>query len=473
MSGKKYFSYIRVSTQRQGQAGTSLAEQQGAIERFAITWGLSIVRRFEERETAAKQGRPVFLDMLKQLKSHQADGVIIHKIDRSARNLKDWADLGVLIDKGVEVHFASESVDLNSRGGRLSADIQAVVASDYIRNLREETKKGIYGRLKQGLFPFQALVGYLDSGPGLPKRIDPTMAPLVRRGFEFYAGGDMGLHSVADALYDMGLRSKQGKRVAVSGIASMLHNPFYMGVIRIAKTGQTFAGVHTPIITRTLYEQVQNVFAGKTARKTSKHFFLYRKTITCLRCHRFMIGEVQKGHIYYRCHKMRCLRRCLREEWITHEFLAGLKTLRLSEGEGEDFRKILEVKLANSAAEAERERAVIRLQQRALLERQSRLVDAYMEGILDKEGYYKKKSTLTAEEVELSTRKAAATRADDELTQEMLNSLELAKSAYLSFKSAPPAEQRELVKILASNLATDGEKLLIKFNSPFDTFERR
>ncbi len=94
--------------------------------------------------------------MLRELRKGTARGVVIHKIDRSARNLKDWADLGELIDRGIEVHFANESLDLHSRGGRLSADIQAVVASDYIRNLREETKKGIYGRLKQGFYPLRA-----------------------------------------------------------------------------------------------------------------------------------------------------------------------------------------------------------------------------------------------------------------------------------------------------------------------------
>lgn len=67
MSQKKYFSYVRVSTQRQGQHGTSLVEQQASIERFSQSWNLPIIERFEERETAAKQGRPVFLSMLKQL----------------------------------------------------------------------------------------------------------------------------------------------------------------------------------------------------------------------------------------------------------------------------------------------------------------------------------------------------------------------------------------------------------------------
>jgi hypothetical protein len=43
----------------------------------------------------------------------------------------------------IKVHFAQKSIDLQARSGRLSADILAVVATDYIRNLREETMKGL------------------------------------------------------------------------------------------------------------------------------------------------------------------------------------------------------------------------------------------------------------------------------------------------------------------------------------------
>src|SRR5437763_16256389 len=150
----EYFGYIRVSTARQGEKGVSLQEQKEAIERYSHRYNLSMSQWFEERETAAKRGRPIFSQMLKFLRQGKARGVIIHKIDRSARNLKDWADLGEMIDAGIEVHFANESLDLHSRGGRLSADIQAVVAADYIRNLREATKKGFYGRIKQCLYPF-------------------------------------------------------------------------------------------------------------------------------------------------------------------------------------------------------------------------------------------------------------------------------------------------------------------------------
>src|SRR5690349_9141014 len=181
---KDYFAYVRVSTARQGEHGVSLDQQRAAIESFANRNGFQVGTWFEERQTAAKQGRPVFNRMLQALRAGEAKGVIIHKIDRSARNLRDWADVGELIDSGVEVYFATESLDLNSRGGRLSADIQAVVAADYIRNLREETKKGFYGRLRQGLYPFPARVGYLNAGKGNPKEIDPVQSPLIKRAFE-------------------------------------------------------------------------------------------------------------------------------------------------------------------------------------------------------------------------------------------------------------------------------------------------
>src|SRR5580693_102995 len=110
---KRFFSYIRVSTAKQGEHGVSLQEQHEAIQRYAARQNLSIVRSFEEQETAAKRGRPVFSEMLRLLRKGAAQGVVIHKIDRGARNLKDWADLAELIDLGVEVHFANESLDLN------------------------------------------------------------------------------------------------------------------------------------------------------------------------------------------------------------------------------------------------------------------------------------------------------------------------------------------------------------------------
>src|SRR4051794_3268510 len=151
--------------------------------------------------------------MMRELRRSKARGVIIHKIDRGARNLKDWADLGELIDSGMEVHFANESLDLHSRGGRLSADIQAVVAADYIRNLREETIKGFYGRLKQGFYPRPAPLGYRDQGSALAKLADPIQAPLITQAFELYGSGLYNLDRLTREMHRLGLRTKAGHMV--------------------------------------------------------------------------------------------------------------------------------------------------------------------------------------------------------------------------------------------------------------------
>src|SRR6185312_3684708 len=184
---KQYFAYTRVSTVRQGEHGVSLQEQKSEIERDARQKGLVISEWFEERETAAKFGRTLFTQLMMRLRRKEAAGVVIHKIDRSARNLRDWADIAQLVDDGVEVHFTRESVDMQSSSGRLSADVQAVVAANYIRNLREETIKGLYGRLKKGIYPLPAPLGYLNQGSGKPKTIDPERGPFIKQAFELYA----------------------------------------------------------------------------------------------------------------------------------------------------------------------------------------------------------------------------------------------------------------------------------------------
>jgi site-specific DNA recombinase len=85
---KAYLAYIRVSTVKQGEHSSSLQEQRDAITNFASRQGLHITAWFEERETAAKLGRGEFTQMMNALKKGKAAGVIFHKIDRSARNLR-------------------------------------------------------------------------------------------------------------------------------------------------------------------------------------------------------------------------------------------------------------------------------------------------------------------------------------------------------------------------------------------------
>ncbi|HUZ12290.1 MAG TPA: recombinase family protein [Caulobacteraceae bacterium] len=313
-----YFGYIRVSTPRQGE-GVSLQEQRSAIEAHALRDGLSIAGWFEEQESASKQGRRVFSQLLAELEAGRAKGVIIHKIDRSARHLKDWAWLGELIDRGIDVRFVHENLDLTSRGGRLTADLLAVLAADYSRNLRDEVKKGLYGRLKQGVYPFRAPIGYLDTGAGRPKEIDPIKGPLIRQGFELYGTGRFNLDTLRTELHRLGLRRGNGTPLSKNGVHLILRNPFYIGIIHIQANGQTFQGGHRPLIPKAIFDRVQSVLDGRTNTKIIKHDFPLRRLLRCDACGHSLTGEVQKGSAYYRCHSAACRKVSLRESDIIDE----------------------------------------------------------------------------------------------------------------------------------------------------------
>jgi DNA invertase Pin-like site-specific DNA recombinase len=115
---KGYIGYIRVSTVKQGTKGVSLQEQRDAILRFAERNHFNVTTWLEEMETAAKQGRPIFNQAIKMLRTGKAQGIILHKLDRGARNLRDWAAIGELSDQGIEVHFVTESIDLAGQFNR-------------------------------------------------------------------------------------------------------------------------------------------------------------------------------------------------------------------------------------------------------------------------------------------------------------------------------------------------------------------
>jgi site-specific DNA recombinase len=470
---KRYASYVRVSSVRQGEQGVSLVQQTAAIKRYAEQHNLVIAHSFEEQETAAKRGRPIFEHMLRLLRDGRLAGVIIHKIDRSARNLKDWADLGELIDQGVEIHFANEALDLTSRGGRLSADIQAVVAADYIRNLRDEAKKGIYGRLGQGIYPMPAPIGYLDVGAGKPKIPDPVKAPLVRVAFERYATGDIGFRPLQRELHHRGLTGRSGRPLSRNQLSAILRNPFYIGTIRLKKTGQTFVGLHEPIITHHLFNQVQAVIDGKPVPRPSKHAFIFAGLLNCGNCERRrLVGELQKGLTYYRCHNQRCAGQCVREEVLEDELLKVLRSVRLSEDELASLHQLSEM--------ADREALAADLQQRTLLAVQldgtethlQRLLTAYLEGSVESADFAERKQALQRE------RERLRAKLDDQsfrpaASQQLVRMFELANNPDLLYQAANQKRKRELVKLMCSNCTVTDKIPAFKLISAFQIIAER
>lgn len=411
--------------------------------------------------------------MLKALRQGKVHGVVIHKIDRSARNLKDWADLGDLIDQGIEVHFANESLDLNSRSGRLSADIQAVVASDYIRNLREEAKKGIYGRLKQGFYPMRAPLGYMDNGAAKAKTIHPEKGPLVRKAFELYGSEKYSIPKLVDELYALGLRNHTNGPVTDNGIWKMLKNPFYVGVIRIKRTNQTFEGNHEPLISKYLFERVQDIMHGRLNSRRRVHDLLFRKFITCVHCKYHVIGEVRKGNVYYRCHGKDCPTTCVREEAVDAVVRENLQKLQLTDAEKAYFmRRIANLK-TNWITEREEQRTRINMHLQQITERLNRLTDAFLDQSIEKALFEERKTALFFERKALQERLVSLDRKDGSLPEELTRYIELAGTAYSAYQEAGIEGKRRLLKTVTSNLTIDRKTLDFAFLIPFTQLTNR
>jgi site-specific DNA recombinase len=430
---KHCYGYIRVSTVKQGE-GVSLTAQKDAIIDYASRKGLAISQWWEEKETAAKRGRPIFDHMVAQLKRGKAAGLLIHKIDRSARNYHDWAVISDLADAGIEIHIATESFDFSTYGGRMAADFTAVVAANYVRNLKQEIRKGQLGQLKIGLMPWGAPVGYCNNGAAKVKTPDPSTAPLVKRAFELYAGGTYSIRSLAVAMSERGLRSRGGRQLSKASIEIMLGNPFYCGLIHIKRTGQTYKGAHEPIISAALFQQVQDIKSGKTVKKDTRHNHLYRGLFRCMHCSRSLIGELHKGRVYYRCQTKGCL--------------------NLSE---DDLKAALE-RLPAILTPAVTEDAIkgIELQASQVEQRLDRLTDMMIDNLIEPEGYQTKKQSLMIEQRRLAELQTEATKnaANPNVIQKFL---ELATNLAVLYQSAAKAQKRRIVEWATLNRLASGK----------------
>ncbi len=458
-----YFGYIRVSTKKQGD-GASLGEQRAAIEAFARKNSLTVTRWFCEMQTAAKAGRREFNEMLREAKRGGAHGVIIHKVDRSARNGHDWAALCDLIDLGIEVRFAHDDLDITTRGGRLTADIQAVIAADFIRNNREVVKLNMRGWLKQGFYPWGAPPGYLNNGKHKLKTIDPVRGSLVAQGFELYDTGLHGLDTLRRELARRGLVGTVGKPLSRGTMAYILRNPFYYGLIRMG-SGEVYEGKHEPLITKRLFDRVQARLDGRVFAREAQPEFRFRRLIRCAACPRALTAERQRGHAYYRCHTLACRGLSFSEASVDENWvLPALEALRFDDGELADIRTVIDelqqTDLANVATRtesAERDLANV-------ADRLQRLTDAMLDGIIDRDTFVERKAALLGERIRLTEIQQDGDRS---FWPSIIERFEQGSVALDQYRLATDEKKRALLISLGSNIVARPNELELSMDFPF------
>ena len=163
---KTAVSYVRVSTKEQAERdgdpdGYSIPAQKAANQRKAESLGAEIVAEFPDRgESARSADRPKLQEMLRYIQDNPVDYVIVHKVDRLARNRADDVAINLAIQKsGAQLVSATENID-DTASGMLLHGIMSSIAEFYSRNLATEVVKGMEQKARTGGTPGLAPLGY-------------------------------------------------------------------------------------------------------------------------------------------------------------------------------------------------------------------------------------------------------------------------------------------------------------------------
>lgn len=146
----------------------------------------------------------------------------------------------------------------------------------------------VHGGVDQGLWPSYAPLGYLNiKRPDGKNTIepDPSTSGLVVKLFEEYATGKYSLTEITRMAKATGLRyQKSGGVLPKSAVHKLLKNKLYSGDFDWA--GKEYRGSHTPLISRELWECVQDTLEGRNSNKPHqmKHHFAFSGLLTCGHC---------------------------------------------------------------------------------------------------------------------------------------------------------------------------------------------
>jgi site-specific DNA recombinase len=254
--------YARVSTSAQADKELSIPAQLQAMRQYALTRNWTILEEFVDAGVSGRTtARPMLHRLLARCRNphDQIEVVLVHKIDRLARNVADHAMIRVMLkQRGIRLASVVENLD-DSVSGQLVEHMMAAVAEFHSSNLAEETKKGMRQKVLQGGWPHLPPRGYRVEREGAISRvvIDPVEGPLVAEAFELYASGWFSVKRLCRQLANEGLRSRTDGPMAPSHLTRLLSNPFYLG--RLRWKDLQVPGQHLPLVSVDVFERVQAV----------------------------------------------------------------------------------------------------------------------------------------------------------------------------------------------------------------------
>lgn len=478
--------YLRVSTKEQAEKGAelegySIPAQREACKSKASSLGAVVVEEFADRgESARNARRPELQRMLAFVKENEVNFVIVHKVDRLARNRVDDVEINLALKAaGAALVSCSENID-ETPSGMFMHGILSVMAEFYSRNLASEILKGSVQKAKAGGTVGKAPLGYLNIRKivnGREERtveIDPVRGPLVKWALEAYATGDWSLNSLVEELNRRGLETTgSAKRppgpLYVSHLHRMLIHPYYKGLVRYR--GIENAGRHEPLITPETWQRIQDVLRAHylAGERHREHNHYLKGSVYCDNCHsRLIITNARNRHgkvyPYFVCsgrHQKRtaCMFRAVLIETVERKVVSHYATQQLAP----PVRVALEAGLTEEFQafheEVAAERKLLDTRKQQLLAERSKLLQAhYAEAIpLD---LLKTEQTRIGAQLSYIEQRLENTEGEHALVLTNLrHALDLAINLQSAYESAPATERRQFNQAIFARLyvCDDGE----------------
>ena len=400
----RYFLYARKSTDVEDKQVLSIEAQIDELRMLAKRENLSIVEEFIEKRSAKIPGRPIFNDMLSRIQNGEAQGIVCWKIDRLSRNPVDSGKIQWLLQKGIIAHIQTHGQSHYPNDNVLMMSVELGMANEYVRQLSENTARGLRQKARRGEFPGFAPIGYINN-PVIKKiELHRKNAKIVKKLFEVYATGKVNLKYIAEFMKKSGIKSRKNNRCNISRISAIITNPIYYGQFRHA--GEIYEGKHTPIITKELFDKANAVLQSRNRQPNEK--FNPRplcSLLSCASCGMGITGEIkikrQKNgnthqYTYYHCSKKsktrKCDEPCIRGEELDRQLSVMLGAYAMpKEWVEELFGKldIEETKINDSASDA-----VLELREKSedFSRNIKRLTDVYVAQDIEREDYIRASS---------------------------------------------------------------------------------
>lgn len=289
------FNYCRVSSEEQATDNNySLDNQEQRAADLAKSKGWRVSKVVKDVASGKDANRPGYKELISCIKNGKVDCVLVYRLDRLSRNVRDIYDFLDLI-KTHDIAFVSitEGFDTTTAMGRAMLGVAAVFAQLTREMIAENVKDGLMRRAQAGLYLGRQAgpYGYSYSKEHHTLLISPEEAEVIRLLFELYAQRKWGFKKITTYLNSESIGTRIGAQWSVSRIHHILNNPVYVG--RVRWHDQVFDGQHEPIITQDLWESAQQLITSRkqlpSRSQQSEH--LLSGIGQCGRCGRSIVAH--------------------------------------------------------------------------------------------------------------------------------------------------------------------------------------